>query len=151
MARPDTMLREWIRGLLRWRRGGASPEGDVGALGEQAAAEHLRREKGFAILRRNWRHGRDEIDLVCRDGEALVFVEVKTRAAHSLVGGYHAVNKRKKRALLRASRAYVAQLGERPRTFRFDIVEVEHVDGEQTALRHFENVPLFAKAYRRGG
>ncbi len=137
--------------MRRWRRGGDSPGGDVGASGERAAAAHLRREKGFTILRRNWRHDRDEIDLVCRDGEALVFVEVKTRAAHSLVGGYFAVNKRKKKALLRASRAYVAQLVEKPRTVRFDIVEVEHVAGEQTALRHFENVPLFSKPYRRGG
>ena len=143
------MLREWLGGLvLRWKRGHATEDGVIGAMGERAAAEHLWREKGFAILRRNWRHGRDEIDLICRDGEALVFVEVKTRAAHSLVGGYHAVNKRKKRALLRAARAYIAQLAEKPRTFRFDIVEVEHVDGEQTALRHFENVPLFAKGYR---
>jgi putative endonuclease len=143
------MLREWLCGLVRrWKRGHATEDGVIGAMGERAAAEHLRREKGFAILRRNWRHERDEIDLICRDGDTLVFVEVKTRAAHSLVGGYHAVNKRKKRALLRAARAYIAQLAAKPRTFRFDIVEVEHVDGEQTALRHFENVPLFAKGYR---
>ncbi len=142
------MLREWLSGMVRRLRGAG--EQGVGAQGERAAAAHLRREKGFTVLRRNWRHGRDEIDLICRDGEALVFVEVKTRAAHALVAGYHAVDKRKKRALLRASRAYIAQLAEKPRTLRFDIVEVEHTDGRQTALRHFENVPLFAKGYRPG-
>lgn len=140
------MLREWIRRLIgRWFLPG---DDGVGAMGERAAGEYLRREKRLVILRRNWRHGRDEIDLVCRDGAMLVFVEVKTRAAHARVGGYHAVNGRKKHALLRASRAYIAQLPEKPRTFRFDIVEVEHVDGERTALRHFENVPLFGKGYR---
>ena len=145
------MLREWFRGMVgRLRRWGWAREGEVGAMGECASAEHLRREKGFAILRRNWRHGRDEIDLICRDGEVLVFVEVKTRAAHALVGGYHAVNLRKRRALLRASRAYLSQLAEKPRTFRFDVVEVEHVGGRRTALRHFENGPLFAKGYRPG-
>jgi len=102
----------------------------------------------MVLVQRNWRHDRDEIDLVCRDGEVLVFVEVKTRAAHSLVGGYHAVDRRKKKALLRACRAYIAQLAEKPRTFRFDIVEVEHRDGGMTAIRHFANVPLFAKHYR---
>lgn len=144
------MLREWLQGLLgRWRRPGGGVATDVvGAMGEQAAAAYLRGEKGLAIVRRNWRHGRDEIDLICRDEGALVFVEVKTRAAHSQVAGYHAVNRRKKKALWRASRAYIAQLVEKPLTIRFDIVEVEHVDGEQTALRHFENVPLFPKGYR---
>ena len=142
------MLREWIRDLRRRWSGGAPNGAGVGLMGERAAAAHLRQVRGFAVLRSNWRHGRDEIDLICRDGAALVFVEVKTRAAHSLVGGYEAVNQRKKRALLRASRAYIAQLNEKPLTIRFDVVEVEHVDGAQTVLRHFENVPLFPKGFR---
>jgi putative endonuclease len=141
------MLREWILGWWSRARGAAA---DIGARGERAAAEHLRHEKGFAIVQRNWRHGRDEIDLVCRDGEILVFVEVKTRAAHALVGGRAAVNRRKKRALARACRAYLAQLEVKPRTFRFDIAEVEHRDGSVTAVRHFANVPLFAPLYRPG-
>ena len=57
-------------------------------------------------------------------------------------------DRRKKRALLRASRAYLAQLVERPLTIRFDIVEIDHVDGARTALRHFANVPLFPKELR---
>ncbi len=143
------MLREWLQELLgRWGRADASATDAVGGMGERAAAAYLREKKGMVVVRKNWRHGRDELDLVCRDGEALVFVEVKTRAAHSQVAGYHAVNRRKKKALLRACRAYVAQLAEKPLTVRFDIVEVEHVDGARTALRHFENVPLFPKGYR---
>lgn len=128
-----------------------APEPAIGMKGERAAEAFLGRENGFAVLHHNWRHGRDEIDLICRDGEVLVFVEVKTRAAHALVGGYHAVDRRKKNALLRACRAYIAHMALRPRTFRFDVVEVDHVEGEITAIRHFENVPLFSKAYRRGG
>ncbi len=145
-ARREGMLREWLERLAGYLRNGRA--GEVGVRGERAAGEFLRRKKGYAILRRNWRHGRDEIDLVCRDGAQLVFVEVKTRAAHARVSGYHAVNARKKRALRRAGRAYIAQLAEKPLTFRFDIVEVEHVAGEPTALLHFENVPLFGKGYR---
>ena len=142
------MLREWIRDLRRRLGGGVGADAGVGPMGERAAAAHLQQVLGFTVLRRNWRHGRDEIDLICRDGEALVFVEVKTRAAHALVGGYQAVNRRKKRALLRASRAYLAQLVEKPLTIRFDIVEIEHVDGARTALRHYANVPLFPKELR---
>ena len=141
------MLWERIEGWLRrWRR---APPG-VGALGERAAETYLRRDRGFTIVRRNWRHGRDEIDLVCRDGEILVFVEVKTRAAHALVGGRAAVNRRKRRALARACRAYLVQLDAKPHTFRFDIVEVEHREGVVTAVRHFANVRLFAPLYRPG-
>src|SRR5450759_4281309 len=78
----------------------------AGNRGEQLAAAWLQRERGFAIVARNWRSPRDrrdEIDLVCRDGDALVFVEVKTRAAGALVPGYYAVDERKKTVLRRAA------------------------------------------------
>lgn len=133
----------WLLPLLGKRLG-------TGGLGERAAEAYLRHQKGYAVVQRNWRHGRDELDLVCRDGEILVFVEVKTRASHALVGGYAAVDRRKKRALGRACRAYLAQLDTKPHTFRFDIVEVEHCQGVVTAVRHFANVPLFAPLYRPG-
>src|SRR5688572_29660345 len=112
--------------LLKTLLGGNESDGD---RGERLAAEWLKREKGFSLVTRNWRSPRDrreEIDLVCRDGEVLVFVEVKARAAGALVPGYHAVDERKKRVLRRAIEAYLGGLGEagRPATFRFDVVEV---------------------------
>jgi putative endonuclease len=125
-----------------------------GETGEQLAAEFLRRERDFQLVVRNWRSPRDrraELDLVCRDGEVLVFVEVKTRTAGALVPGYYAVTARKKRAVLRACGAYLAQLTVRPRTFRFDVVEVA-LPADPAAgtpeVRHFENIPLFPKRYR---
>jgi putative endonuclease len=129
------------------------PPGGAGERGERLAADWLRREKRFTIVARNWRNPadrREEIDLVCRDEEALVFVEVKARAAAALVPGYHAVDARKKRVLRRAIGTYLAQLREKPRTFRFDIVEVTHT-GDVSAppeILHFENVPLFPKHFR---
>ena len=125
----------------------------AGHRGEQLAAEWLRREGRYTIVVRNWRSPkdrRDEIDLVCRDGEALVFVEVKARAAGALVPGYHAIDRRKKRVLRRAIRSYLALLKEKPRTFRFDVVEVTFSGAEATTpeILHFENVELFSKSYR---
>jgi putative endonuclease len=102
------------------------------------------------IVARNWRNPRDlreEIDLVCRDGDVLVFVEVKARAARALVPGYHAVNKRKKRALRRVVHAYLSGLLHPPRTFRFDVVEVVLSEKLPPQVLHFENVPLFPKGY----
>lgn len=143
-----------LRRLLRFLTPGRAD--DVGARAERAAAAWLRRERGFSIVIANWRNPRDEreeIDLVCRDGDVLVFVEVKARAAGALVPGYFAVNARKKRVLLSAARAYLARMPERPRTFRFDVVEVAlrprrpAPDASLGAveIRHFENVPLFPK------
>ena len=126
----------------------------AGGRGESLAAEWLRRERRFAIIARNWRSPRDrrdEIDLVARDGEALVFVEVKTRGTGALVPGVYAVDERKKRVLRRAAEAYLAGLREKPQTIRFDIVEVSlpaaGATGEPGIL-HFENVALFPKHFR---
>lgn len=140
--------------MLQRLFGLGSPSGGAGHEGELLAADWLRRERGFSIVVRNWRNPadrREELDLVCRDGEALVFVEVKARAADALVPGYHAVTRRKKRVLERAARAYLRSLRECPRTFRFDVVEIGLASGDTTArpkILHFENVPLFPKHYR---
>ncbi|HUR58842.1 MAG TPA: YraN family protein [Opitutaceae bacterium] len=124
-----------------------------GADGERRAAEWLARERRFSVVARNWRNPRnrrEEIDLVCCDGEVLVFVEVKSRAADALVPGIFAVNARKRRVLLRAARSYLAQLRERPRTFRLDVVEVAFAGASDPApkILHFENVKLFPKHFR---
>ena len=71
----------------------------TGEHGERLAAEFLQHQ-GYAVVARNWRDPqdrRDELDLICRDGEVLVFVEVKTRAATALVAGFFAVDSRKKK------------------------------------------------------
>lgn len=138
-------------GFLRklWARFAGSE--NTGDAGERLAADWLRRERGFAVVARNWRNPRDrreEIDLVCRDGDVLVFVEVKARAADALVPGYYAVNARKKRVVERAARAYLRQLREKPRTFRFDVVEIGLRPPAEPEVLHFENVPLFRKDFR---
>lgn len=51
----------------------------LGKTGEDIAAEYLVR-KGFNIMRRNWRSGHKEVDIIAMDGPTLVFVEVKTRS-----------------------------------------------------------------------
>ena len=143
---------------------GAKRPTTAGDRGEHLAAEWLQRERGYAIVVQNWRNPRDrreEIDLVCRDCDVLVFVEVKARTATALVPGYHAVNRRKKRVLKRAAETYLAQLSKKPRTFRFDVVEVsmpsfaKPAEGRPAAaakmkpeILHFENVPLFAKGFQ---
>jgi putative endonuclease len=122
-----------------------------GARGEAAAADFLGREHGFAIVAKNWRNPRDrreEIDLVARDGEVLVFVEVKTRAAGALVSGFHSVNARKKAVLRRAATAYLRTLERPPATFRLDVVEVAFAPDGAAEVRHFANIRLFPKQFQ---
>jgi putative endonuclease len=131
----------------------------AGAWGEAEAAAWLEGQRGFRILARNWRNPRDrrsELDLVARDREVLVFVEVKTRAMGALVGGYAAVDERKRRALARAGEAYLLALpaSRRPLTYRFDVVEVDDPGeagrrhGAGRGVRHYENVPIFPGSRR---
>ncbi|MGA2052418.1 MAG: YraN family protein [Opitutales bacterium] len=117
-----------------------------GRLGESAAAEFLR-ARGWTVVARNWRAGRDELDVVARDGEVLVFCEVRTRAARALVPGYFSVTARKKRAVARAARAYLRGLAMPPAHFRFDILEVRVSDDGVSDVLHHANVPLFPKHF----
>lgn len=154
------VMRAIFEVIFRWwrgRGGGAPAAGvdDAGVWGERRAEEFLRREKKFTLVARNWRNPRDrreEIDLVMWDGEILVFVEVKARAARARVPGYFAVNDKKKKVLRRVTKAYLRRLQEAPRTYRFDIVEIQLAEcgrsAEEAVVRHFENVPLFAKGFR---
>jgi putative endonuclease len=137
-----------LASLLAWLR-----PPSAGDRGEQLAAEWLKRERGFVLVARNWRSPRDrrdELDLVCRDGAVLVFVEVKARTIGAMVPGYYAVDRRKKRVLRRAITAYLASVREKPLTLRFDVVEVSLPVGAagDPAILHFENVPLFSKHFR---
>ena len=145
----------WSWFITWWESRRRSDKAVAGAEGERLAAGFLRKKNGYKIIARNWRSPRDrrdEIDLICRDEDVLVFVEVKTRAADALVSGYYAVNQAKKRVMLRACTAYLRALGPAGRlpTYRFDVVEVERdtKNGAAPVVRHFENVPLFPKDFR---
>lgn len=140
-------LREWLKAWLE-----PVPSG---VRGEREAARFLKTEKGFRVLARNWRNPRDrrdELDLVCLDRGILVFVEVKTRRPGALVPGFFAVDRRKKKVLRRTADAYLCSLPprQRPRRFRFDVVEVCLAAGASAVrIRHFENVTLFTKSFWR--
>jgi putative endonuclease len=140
--------------MLSWfqRWSGFSSSDNAGVRGEKQASAWLEKNRGFVVVARNWRDPRDrrrEIDLVCRDREILVFVEVKARSANALVPGYYAVDKRKRKVMKRAIDAYLSLLRPAPRTFRFDVVEVsQSMGGGATEVLHFENIPLFPKQYR---
>lgn len=103
-------------------------EGDrkaaLGRAGEEAATTLLRAH-GMRVLARNWRSGPLELDLVCREGDTLVFVEVKTRGPGSLGSARDAVGPRKRQSLIRAARAWLAAHDQWHLPCRFDLVCIE--------------------------
>jgi putative endonuclease len=102
---------------------------ETGAYGERVAAVFLRRH-GYKVLTRNYKTTRGEIDLVCRHGDVLVFVEVKTRAEVDLVRPAEAIDAAKEEALRQTARRYLELLDREDVTYRFDAVEVRLKTGD---------------------
>jgi putative endonuclease len=95
----------------------------VGAYGERVAARHLQ-DQGLVVLDRNWRCPDGEVDLILRDGDDLVFCEVKTRRGPIFGSPAAAVDHRKVRKLRQLALRWLDQSGIHPREIRFDVVEV---------------------------
>ncbi len=106
----------------------------LGQQGEQIAAAYLQ-AKGYTILGANWRCTQGEFDLVARDGEWLVFVEVKTRRA-GLEAAFESINPRKRKILERMAYLYLSE-NNLEADWRIDVIavtlnpqgkpEIEHV------------------------
>jgi len=95
----------------------------LGAYGERVAARHLQ-EQGLVVLDRNWRCSDGEVDIVLRDGDDVVFCEVKTRRGDSFGPPSLAVTHDKVRRLRKLACHWLAEARVRPREIRFDVVEV---------------------------
>jgi putative endonuclease len=120
-----------------------------GVLGERAARMHLRK-LGLKFLTANFRSPRGEIDLIFRDKDCLVFVEVKTRSSEDWVRPAASVNARKRRLLSLCGLDYLKLLKHPEVKIRFDIVEVLLADGEVREVRHLPNTFHLSPPYRYG-
>ena len=99
--------------------------GTIGHDAEGLAERYLSR-RGLTLLARNYRCRRGEIDLVMRDTETLVFVEVRRRASRAFGGGLESVDARKRARLVAAAEHYLMmkRVGDE-RPCRFDVVAVD--------------------------
>jgi len=119
----------------------ADPRQHLGRTGEDLALEHLER-LGYELVARNHRTRWGEIDLVVHNGDALVFVEVKTRRANgSGRGPWEALHERKRAQVRRMAAAFLSDVQDRPRSteLRFDAIGVV-IDprGRLVRLDHLE-------------
>src|SRR4030095_1109672 len=109
------------------------------AHGEKLASRFLR-SRGYKILYRNFRgRGGGEIDIVCRDRDTLVFVEVKTRGSEDFGRPVEAVHRDQQRRISRGALAWLRMLDNPDILFRFDIVEVVIADQAKPQIEIIRN------------
>ena len=126
----------------RWRSRfsiSRAPHLRLGTRGENLACQLLRKN-GYKILYRNFK-GRTggEIDVVCRDRDTLVFVEVKTRTSEDFGRPVEAVNREKRNRISRGGLAWLRLLDDPDILFRFDVVEVIIAEGAEPRLEILRN------------
>ena len=111
----------------------------LGAAGERKAARHLRRH-GLRIIARNWRCKHGELDILARDGEVLVVVEVRTASGPRPYAGEPAltVGPRKQARLMRLAQYWLAQQSWRPRGIRFDVIGLTRERAFKWSLRWYQ-------------
>ncbi len=107
-----------------------------GSEGEAIAARFLE-TRDFRILERNYRRRGGEVDLVAEDGDALVFIEVKSGQSESNFGGpLGRVTPEKRRRLVRTAERYLADHPREGGDVRFDVVTVVFRRGGSFRIRH---------------
>ena len=114
----------------------------TGQCGEDIAAEYLKK-KGYKIIVRNYRNKIGEIDIIAKNREDLIFIEVKTRSSDKFGTPAEAVTYYKKRKIVNCAKAYL-MINPTDLNIRFDIIEVYgHFDGSNFTsekVNHYEYV-----------
>lgn len=110
---------------------------ELGANGEEAAVSFLR-QKGFQVLERNYNQGKGEVDIVARNQEWLLFVEVRSATTDYLESPAATVNLRKQQLVIRGARAFLARNGTGDEEIRFDVVAVTF-DGADPRIEWFQD------------
>lgn len=102
----------------------------TGNLGENLACQYLK-NLGYKILDRNFRIRGGEIDIVCKDKDYLVFVEVKTRYSHEFGLPSESITPYKIKALLKTALFYIQKIKWEDRGYRFDFISVDFSNDPQ--------------------
>lgn len=109
---------------------------DFGKRGEEIACEFLRK-KNFVILEQNFRSGRGEIDLIAKQNETIIFIEVKTRSSEKFGYPEESVNESKKAKLKETAINYLEQRSLQ-NEIRFDIISIT-ITKDKTDIYHIED------------
>lgn len=145
------MSEAWHKAILRRVMGRKKEEPAhlaAGRWGEEIAGEMLCK-KGYKIVERRLKILRDEIDLIVRRRNILVFVEVKTRRSVDFGRPVEAVKRPKQKNLCRAAVRYLKAARVKPEYIRFDVVEViGQPEVGEPKVNHIENAFPLGFGYR---
>ena len=109
----------------------------LGNVGEDLACEELER-RGYAIIARRYRRRGGELDIIARDGQTMVFVEVKAREGRAFGEACEAVTANKRRTITRLALDYLMRHRLTECACRFDVVSI-HFDAGVPAIEVFQN------------
>lgn len=114
---------------------------EKGDLGEELAAMYLK-EKGYEVLHRKWRYGKEEIDIIAQEKDELVIVEVKTRSGSFFGEPEDFVNRKKQKHLVKAANAYMEE-NDTDMEVRFDVIGII-LTGSSHQINHIKDafVPI---------
>ncbi len=112
---------------------------DLGRRGESLAEQFLV-DAGYTVLDRNWRCARGEIDLVARDGDDTVFIEVKTRSSTAFGHPFEAITEPKLARLKRLAMAWCDAHSHHRGTVRIDAISVIARPGRPVCIEHLQRV-----------
>ncbi|WP_408635047.1 YraN family protein [Paenibacillus phocaensis] len=112
---------------------------DRGRKAEQVACEHLL-SQGFILLEQNWRCRTGEIDIIARQGNTLVIVEVRSRSQQAAAFGTPAesITARKIKQVRDTAAVYLHRTGQSDANIRFDVIAVTFGRDMETTLEHIE-------------
>ena len=110
----------------------------LGRQGEDAALEYLK-EQGFRIVKRGYRCGRGEIDIIAYDGDTLVFVEVKTRDLSAPMLPEESVTPHKQKQIRRVAEAYLYHHRLEDIPCRFDVLALRFDSQRGFEIRHYRD------------
>ncbi len=112
----------------------------TGSLGEDLACQYLRK-RDYEIIQRNYLIRGGEIDIITKDGNILVFVEVKTRYSHEYGLPIESITKYKIKSLLKTAQFYILKSGWGNRPFRLDFISVDFADSrDQPQIELIKNI-----------
>ena len=148
LVRSIAALSSRCRSLFSRSQDSSRPDHALGARGEKLAARFLRK-KGYKVLYRDFKPRRGgQIDIVCRDDDTLVFVEVKSRRDEELQRPVDGIHADQKRSISRGALTWLRMLDNPDIPFRFDVVEVIAPEGgAKPRLELIQNAFQLAKPY----
>jgi putative endonuclease len=113
---------------------------EFGKKGEDLAKQYLD-NKGYSILKENWRFHHKEVDIICKEGTTLVFIEVKTRSDDFFQKPYEAVEIRKQQFLIEAAEAFIEEYTDFTE-LRFDIISIVQKPNTEPEIEHITDAFL---------